>query len=362
MSADLLEAVRNTMSAHQLLPRRARVVVAVSGGPDSVALLHLLMRLAPEWPLVLHAAHLDHALRPASAQDAAFVRSVTAQWGIPATIERIDVGACCAREGWSLEDGARRIRYQFLLEAARRHSASHIAVAHTADDQAETVLMRLIRGTGLLGLCAIPVQRELEELSEESCRSPVTVVRPLLEAWRSDILAYLGRMRLAFREDATNADLTFLRNRIRHELLPLLEQRYNPNIRRALVQLAEQSRDDYAFLQAAARRQWKRTAKSPARRRANGARAPASPRLSVALSVDGFLRQPKALQRQLVRQAVQAVRGQTVQLEFRHWLEAEHAFTRCPAGTVVDLPGGIQLRREKDRVICQLAASASRSV
>ena len=315
------------------------MVVAVSGGMDSVVLLHLLNVLRPAWRLTLHIAHLDHGLREESGRDAQFVRELAAAARIPSTIERREVEAVAAREGWSLEDGARRIRYQFLLEVARRQSAAHIALAHTADDQAETVLMRLVRGTGLMGLGAIPIQRQLEE---------VRLVRPLLELWRREIAEYARAAGLVHREDATNADRRFVRNRIRHELLPLLERRYNPNVKGALTQLAEQSRADYAYLSDAAERQWKRTVRGE-RTGAGHASAP-----GVSISIAALLRQPKALQRQLVRQAIQRLRGDTGQLEFRHWLEVERLCVERPVGTVLDLPGGVQLCREQERITCRL--------
>ena len=329
-----LARVREAVAAHRLWPSQARVLVAVSGGADSVALLHALVALRGAFRLSLSLAHLDHGLRPDSAADADFVRELGRRWRLPTTVERRPVRALCAREGWSLEDGARRVRYQFLLETACRDSASRIALAHTADDQAETVLMRLVRGTGLMGLGAIPVSRRLAE--------GVTVARPLLEVWRRDVLAYLRHERLAHREDATNADHRFVRNRIRHELLPLLERDYNPNIKGALTQLAEISRWDYAYLQEAAERQWKRVAKE----RADHPR-------TVAIAVAPLLRQPKALQRQVVRRALQRVQGEPGQLEFRHWVEIERLCRERPVGTCLDLPGGVRLRREPERVVVQ---------
>jgi len=347
MTAQELRArVDAALRAQQLVTPGARVVVAVSGGADSVALLHVLAALAPAWRLTLHVAHLDHGLRDASARDAAFVEALGRRWQAPATVVRREVGAICAREGWSLEDGARRIRYAFLLETARRQSAGFLALAHTADDQAETVLMRLMRGTGLLGLGAIPWTRRLEE---------VVVIRPLLQLWRTQLLAYLQEEGLMFREDASNQDTQFLRNRIRHHLLPLLEREYNPNIKDTLTRLADQSQCDYTYLQAAAERLWKRVARTqPGPSSARGAPAPTQ----VVLAVDRFRRQPKALQRQLVRQAIQRVKGDAGQLEFRHWFEIERLFGSRPIGTRLDLPGRVQLRREKDRVVCAVGLPA----
>ena len=334
----LLEQVTHAIRRQQLFASGARLVVAVSGGADSVALLHLLSLLHAPWRLTLHVAHLDHGLREHSARDAAFVRVLARRWQLPVTIERRDVAGRCRREGWSLEDGARRLRYQFLADVARRHSASCIALAHTADDQAETVLMRLVRGTGLLGLGAIPARRPLGEH---------WVVRPLLEVWREDIVAHLRQAQLAHCEDPSNQDRRFVRNRIRHELLPLLERHYNPNIKGALAQLAEQSRWDYAYLQDAAGRQWRRAAR-------------VHPPAQVAMRVAVFRRQPKAIQRQLIRRAIQQIRVEEGRWEFRHWLEIERLFTaQCSAGTLLDLPGGVQLQREADRVVFRLLAEPS---
>ena len=336
---ELEAAVNRTIAAHRLLNPGARVVVAVSGGADSVALLNALVALRPAWKLSLFIAHLDHALRPDSGDDAEFVRRLGRRLEIDTLIERHDVGERCAREGWSLEDGARRIRFQFLLEAARTRSAEAIALAHTADDQAETVLMRLLRGTGLMGLGAIALTRPLEDRR---------LIRPLLGIWRSEVIAYVRRKGAAFREDPTNRDRRFLRNRIRHDLLPLLARDYNPNIKGTLVQLAEQSRTDYGFLDEEAGRSWKRTVKS-----AKGEGR------TLAISVAAFLRQPKALQRQLMRRAIQQVKGGPGRLEYRHWLETERLFRERPAGTLLDLPGGVQLCREPERVILRPAAQRS---
>ncbi len=340
----LLQQVRATIAAHRLLPAGSRVLVGVSGGVDSVALLHLLTQLAPPQRLTLRVAHLDHGLRPASAEDAQFVESLGHQWKVPVTVERQDVGAISREQGWSLEEGARRVRYAFFANTATRYSASHVALAHTADDQAETVLMRMMRGTGLMGLGAMAFSRPLDHPPSPNMASErlrLRIVRPLLEVWRRDIQGYAQRMRLTSREDATNEDRQFMRNRIRHELLPMLEREYNPNMKGLLTQLAEQSQWDYAYLQHAADRHWKRIAKTPGANR-------------ILLAVRLFLRQPQALQRQLLRRAIARLRGDVTRFEFRHWLEAERLFRERPVGTVLDLPGGVRLSRETHHVVAEL--------
>jgi tRNA(Ile)-lysidine synthase len=231
----------------------AGIVVAVSGGADSVALLRALDAARDRLnaiPLVL--AHLNHQLRRADSDaDEAFVAELHAQLtaaGRPRLLlncARCDIAAQARAERANLEALARRERYRWLAEVARTHRMKCIATGHTANDQAETVLHRLLRGTGLRGLRGIAPRRELE--------SGLTLLRPLLSATRAEIVAYLQELSQPYREDATNLDRRYTRNRIRHELLPLLAQQYNPAIIRVLTALAEQAQESYAREEAAAR-------------------------------------------------------------------------------------------------------------
>jgi tRNA(Ile)-lysidine synthase len=216
----------------------AGLVVAVSGGPDSVALARAaLAACASDAPLVL--AHLNHRLRGAeSAADEDFVAGLHAALSAAApnvrlARERIDVAASARATGENLEAEARRLRYRWLAEVARSHGLRWVATGHTADDQAETVLHRLLRGAGLQGLRGIAGQRELE--------AGVELVRPLLRATRADVMAYLGALGQPYRHDSSNDHLDRTRNRIRHELLPHLAQRYNPAVVALLGRLAEQA-------------------------------------------------------------------------------------------------------------------------
>lgn len=237
---------------HSLADASAGVVVAVSGGADSVALTRALDAARdPHAPFPLVLAHLNHQLRGRdSDEDEEFVVALHAQLtaeGRPNLMlcrTRRDVAAQARAEGANLEALARRERYRWLAEVARTHGMKYIATGHTANDQAETVLHRLLRGTGLRGLRGIAARRELEPGLE--------VVRPLLAATRADILAYLKEPGQPYREDATNFDLRYTRNRIRHELLPLLAQQYNPAIARVLASLAEQAEEAYRIEEAAA--------------------------------------------------------------------------------------------------------------
>ena len=205
-----------------------RLLVAVSGGADSVALLRALLQAGAE----LTVAHLDHALRQESAQDALFVNALAQQYGLPFVTERIDVGAVAARRGWNLEDTARKVRFSFLTRAAERAGVQRILTAHTGTDQAETMLWQLLRGEAVLS--GMPVRRGHLE-------------RPWLGVGRAEILAYLAALAQPWREDASNADTRFTRNWIRHEVMPPLLARF-PGLETSLARLARfQAQDDGAL-------------------------------------------------------------------------------------------------------------------
>jgi len=301
------------------------VLVGVSGGPDSVALLHALVRLQDLLGIRTHVVHVDHQLRTESRDDAVFVQELSNQLKVSANVERRHVLQEAERLGLSLEDAARRARYDALLGVARRIGAQSIAVAHTADDQAETVLMRLLRGAGLAGLSAMPVVRPLQELR---------LIRPLLQAPRTEVLDYLRREGVPFRQDASNQDLRFVRNRIRHQLLPLLEDAFNPNIKQLMNQFAQQCRADADYLREAAQRQWKRLVK-----RDNG---------QAVIRLAPLRRQPRAIQAQLIRLVLEHLQGDLARFEYRHWLEIEDLIQARPVGTIVDLPGSIQVSRSAE--------------
>ncbi len=216
----------------------ATVIVAVSGGADSIALLHLLTRMRAAWSLKLVVAHLDHNLRPSSAADAAFVAEMAENWGLPMETDRLPPETL-TQEG-NVEANARHWRYRFLARVAVDCQVDgnpvDVAVAHTANDQAETVLMNLIRGSGLQGLAGMQAARPLTV--HDRVVPSVRVVRPLLNVSRSEVMQYLTEHNIPFREDPTNQDRTFVRNRVRHEIIPLLRE-INPQIVASLCRTAE---------------------------------------------------------------------------------------------------------------------------
>ncbi len=229
--------VLRTIRRHALVPPGGRVLAAVSGGADSVALVHILRELEAGGHVeVVGIAHFNHQLRGAESDaDEAFCRCLAAALNLPIECGAGDVRAAAAAQGRSIEDAARVLRYAFLERAADSRSADAVAVGHTRDDQAETFLLRLLRGSGARGLAGILPRAG-------------RIVRPLLETPRSELRTYAARRGLASREDATNQDLRIPRNRVRHELLPYLEREFSPGIAAVLAREAASAREDEDYI------------------------------------------------------------------------------------------------------------------
>lgn len=215
--------------------RGQRIVVAVSGGADSVALVRTLIALRDEWRLDVHVAHFNHGLRGAAQDDAAWLESRCSEWGVPFHYARGDVVNLAADSNETIEEAARKARYRFLHDVADETYCRWIAVAHTADDQAETILHHILRGTGISGLQGMPRCRPLR--GDES----PTLLRPLLPVTRSEVEVFLEQHGQEYRIDETNRDERFTRNRIRHQLLPQLRRDFHPEIDAALLRLGQQA-------------------------------------------------------------------------------------------------------------------------
>lgn len=233
------EKVEKFCKSHGLLPDRAKILVACSGGADSLVLLDILWQLAPRHKWKICAAHYEHGIRgDASLADARFVAEFCRQRRIPCFVEHGRAIQAAAERSQTLEQAARSLRYDFLERVRLAEQLDYIATAHHADDQAETVLMRILRGTGVKGLSAMRPQSG----------SAGHIVRPLLGISKAELLAYCRQQKLSYREDATNFVADCTRNRLRLELLPRLRQEYNPEICRALCKLAEVAAEESDFL------------------------------------------------------------------------------------------------------------------
>ncbi|MBI4051358.1 MAG: tRNA lysidine(34) synthetase TilS [Elusimicrobia bacterium] len=222
-----------------LIQKGDKILVAVSGGQDSVCLAHALHLLQKKYGLHLHLVHMHHGIRRAAGKDALWVQALGRKLNIPTTIRKFNVGVYAKNSKRSLEDAGRKIRYQIFSGEAKRLGFKKVATAHHLDDHVETVLLNLIRGTQAKGLAGIPVKRPLSSTrnSQLATRNSVEVIRPLLCFKKSEILGYLKFWKLKYRTDETNRDTHFTRNWIRLKLLPLLESK-NPKIREHLLQLS----------------------------------------------------------------------------------------------------------------------------
>jgi tRNA(Ile)-lysidine synthase len=316
-----VEKVRKSILKYRLVEPRDRIVVAVSGGPDSVCLLDVLSCLRPDLQLGLVVAHFDHGLRPDEDRDETrFVASLAAVRNLPFETKsaRLDP------RGGSLEDRARTARYRFLEEVRRRFSAEKIALGHQRNDQAETVLMRLLRGSGTGGLSGIaPIRDE-------------RVIRPILELSRHEIETYLRNRRLSFKTDPTNREERFLRNRIRSRMIPSLEQ-YQPQVIDILAQTADILREDHAYLEKVAQ-EWLNQ------------RMQAQPTGSVEIDVAQFLELPPAIGKRVIRHCVDHVRDGLSGVTWRHInAVCQLAGGRRSQGTI-RLPKGLVVQRTYGRL------------
>ena len=240
---DLLEKVRGTIEREGLLGRDETILVAVSGGPDSVALLHILAELSAGRAWTFAGIHIHHGLRGEEADaDADLARRAAEKLRVPFETDSIQPGTNPS------EDHLRRLRYDVLAARARKVGATAVALGHQRDDQVETVLHRIARGSGIRGLAGIPFSRELAD------SGGARLVRPLLDCSREEILAYLSAREIPWREDRSNKDTLYTRNRIRHEVLPVLEEALNPNIRVSLARLSTLARDALEILETEGRR------------------------------------------------------------------------------------------------------------
>ncbi|MBI4368458.1 MAG: tRNA lysidine(34) synthetase TilS [Candidatus Omnitrophica bacterium] len=286
----------NTIRKFRMIEKGETVFVAVSGGCDSVTLFHLLLEIRKPWKLRLGILHVNHQLRGlASDRDEAFVRQLAHREKIPFFTTRVRVRQKAKQQKSSLEEAARQLRYQFFEETAKTKGAGKVVLAHTQDDQAETVLMRIITGTGLQGLQAIRPKRKSNDLY---------FVRPLIETSRDQIRHFAKEHHIRFREDSSNQSLQFLRNRIRLKLIPFIQHSFNPQVKRALARLPHLLDVDLTFLDETAELFYKELA---VRRHAD----------EVLFRKQPFLALQPSIQYRLIRRALRILGN--ADLDFEHW-------------------------------------------
>ena len=335
-----------------------RVGVGVSGGADSMALLLLLLELREELGIVLSVAHLNHKLRDAASDtDEKFVAKLSAKYGLMLYSESVNVAAKARREKANLEDAARRARYDFFAKLIADGKVERVAVAHTADDQAETVLAHILRGTGLAGLGGIHPQTEC-------------VVRPLLGVRRAELRAYLRAKKQKWREDTTNQDTARMRARVRRKLMPLLERQFQSGVVEHLASLAEFAREDEAFLELLARERCEAL-----RKRGRG---------ETRIGVTGLLQpmgkgdfnaptwsgqspgaedtekrdKSSALTKRMLRRLIGERKSGAGQILAQHIAAVLELAREGQNGKLLQLPGGVEVRRERNDLVFRMRSNS----
>ncbi|MCX5693540.1 MAG: tRNA lysidine(34) synthetase TilS [Candidatus Omnitrophica bacterium] len=312
--------VRQAIKKHSLVAPKDKIVIGVSGGPDSLALLYVLDSLKKELNFSLHIAHLDHSLRSDSYRDAKFIERLSKNLGLPCAISKINLKKL--HKKGSLEEAARNARYNFFVKLAKKIKADKIALGHNLDDQAETVLMRILRGAGLYGLRGILPKRTIFGFS---------VIRPLIGIRRKEIECYLKRNKIKPRIDSTNLKDIYLRNKIRNNLIPLLEKKYNRKIKEVLSSLAQSAGYDYDYLFSQAQGILKGKRKN--------------------IPLNEFLRLHPAMQRMVLRLAIAQLKGNMRRINLQHIIEIEDMLLNRPIDSIVDLPQGISIMKKRTKLI-----------
>lgn len=327
---NLLKKVYLTVEGYDLIRPGETVLCAVSGGPDSVAMLHLLREVNEVQQLgwKIQVGHVNHGLRGQAAdEDEEFVRQLCGRLQIPFHSTKVDVEGLKKEQKLSPEEAARDLRHDWLYEKAVEIKAAKIAIAHNLDDQAETILHRIIRGTGLRGLKGMAPIRLLSK------KHDLFVVRPLIEVERYEIETYLRERSIPYRTDLTNFDTSITRNKIRHKLIPMIESEFNPRMKMSLVKLGQTAGSFYILLREIANEVYENTKML-------------SGEDEVCLSVEEFGKLPPAIQTLIIDKAIKTLLGRMPNLNFEHYLEIISLCGDQGYAKAIRLPKGLEARRE----------------
>ena len=331
---NLTFSVLNTINTHHLIKTGDTVVVGVSGGPDSVALLKILhtINALKDLHIRLLVAHLNHQLRGRSAEeDAQFVQDFAVRLSLPCMVKEVDIQRIADQTKCSIEEAARIERYRFFQEVAREHNATLIALGHTADDNVETVLHRMIRGAGTVGLGGIPIKRPLAP------DSPIQLIRPLLFAWRKEIIHYLRNKQLNYRTDESNHETIYLRNKIRLDLIPLLESQYNPNIKNTLNQLCRIFNENNEYLSTEAKKALKASTIQGGRER-------------YVIDARFLKKQPKILQHRVIQEVLNNLQIPLKEITYEHYTTILGGIAKVGRMRRFQLPGKLCVWYEHHRL------------
>ena len=322
----LINKAVETIKKHKMIAPGEHIIVAVSGGADSVALLNVLMVLKQKWRLDLTVAHLDHGIRGAeSRREAEFVRGLACQMDIPCISEQRDVLSCKKEKGLSLQEAAREVRYLFFQEVFMREHADKIALGHHADDQAETILMWFLKGASINGLSGMPPLRD------------GIFIRPLIEVTRNEIEQYLQQSSIDSIPDTSQYELHYLRNKIRHQLIPILKKEYNPRIVETLTRMADLLRPDKEMLDKQAGDAVNKCLFKKGDK--------------IYCNIDDIRKYSPSILGRLIKNIFYDLEGPTKGLAFKHIDAVRHLLDGKGPSRVVQMPGGLCVRREYGRLV-----------
>ena len=335
MPTTFLDKIKSTIKKYNMLQKGDSILAGVSGGPDSITLLHILYSLKKEYSLSILIAHLDHKFRgEESVADRKFCEDLAKRYNLEIVWEEIDVPKIAKEKGISPEEAARLARYDFFKRVAKERGIDKIAVGHTRDDQAETVLMRIIRGAGMKGLSGISPVKNMQGNK---------IIRPLIGIFRKEVEDFILTEGLKFRKDSSNEKTIFTRNKIRLELIPLLEKDFNSNIKEVLANMAENLQVENDFLSKYAKRKFRGMSKIRQE--------------EILIDIKKFKKLPEAIRKRLLRTALEELKGDLRRLTYQHWKEIEELIDTRPVNSIVDLPAGISISKDKSNIILKLIKS-----
>lgn len=320
----ILEKFKETIKEYKLIERGDKIIVALSGGPDSVCMLHLLNSIKEEYGLKLYAAHLNHQIRGIEAQkDALYAINLCDSMGINCFLNSIDVPKFCEENGYSIEEGARYLRYKMFFDLKEKLGAQKIAIAHNKDDQGETLLMRIMRGTGLDGLKGIDYKRK------------DGIIRPLLKIAKKDINEYCQKHGLEPRIDHTNFKDIYTRNKIRLNLMPYMEKEFNPNLKDALMNLSDIVKDDADYINKNASSVFENIAILEGR--------------GLKIRISDLKSQHNAILKRLIRKSIEFILDNIKGIEMVHINDVIDLFGKPHKN--IDLPKGLKVYNDSEYII-----------
>lgn len=322
----VFEKVLSTINKYDLIQPEDKIVVGISGGPDSVCLLHVLSKLKEELNIELYAAHLNHQIRGIEAQkDALYVSDICEKMGITYFLKSIDVPKYCKDNGMSIEEGARKLRYEMFNEIKEKTKSNKIAIGHNLNDQAETVLMRIMRGTGLQGLRGIEYARE------------DGIIRPLLDVERKDIEEYCKIHNLNPRIDESNLENIYTRNKIRLELIPYMKDNFNTNLIESIVRMSSNLRTDSDYIELEAESKFKELSRIDSD--------------TVEVKVNSFSKLHNAIKVRVLRKGIKTLLGDTNFIDQKHLEDVMELQSDSKINKMLTLPRGIFVYRKQDSII-----------